>query len=324
MGSVRPLSLHYNTLYEVESGGGRVLIDTGPDYRGAWDTLQQSLDRPPDIVIATHGHIDHASLGARWQAMGVTVAVGADDFGLVETPALHRPGELAAMESYIERSGAPVEIAAEMVAGLRRRYDWASRAAADGYPPGGSSDRWPTPLRFDTFTPLAEAEAADLPRNLQVIRCPGHTPGNLVVVDMEKGRLFSGDQLLPEITPTPAIQAGPGPGTDWRFRSLPAFYASLLRLRDLDFSRCYPGHGKPFSDVRARIDANLRAIDHRTAKLRAVLSESGPQTAWSLSEAIYRRAAGRRPWQILSTIQGHLDLLATQGDGRETPEGWTA
>ncbi len=325
MSSATVVRLHYNTVYALEAGGGRILIDTGPDYRGAWEALESELPWSPDIVITTHGHIDHASLGHRWLAEGVAVAVGADDFGLVETPALHRPGELAAMESYIAKSGAPPEIAAEMVAGLRRRYAWATKTASHHYPPGGSSDRWPTPLRFDTFSPSAAAEAVTLPAGVTVVPSPGHTPGNLVVVDESEGWLFSGDQLLPEITPTPAIQAGPSTAdpSEWRFHSLPAFYASLQRLGHLSLTRCYPGHGEVFDNVAGRIGANLSAIDARSARLRAVLAVDGPHSAWALCEALYRRAAARRPWQILSTIQGHLDLLAVAGEARETPEGWT-
>ncbi len=318
------IRLHYNTVYALEAGGGRILVDTGPDYRGAWESLQAELPWRPDIVITTHGHIDHASLGQRWQSEGVPVAVGEDDFALVETPALHRPGELAAMESYIAESGAPPEIAAEMVDGLRRRYAWATKTASHHYPPGGSSDRWPTPLRFDTFTPDLSAERASLPEGVRVVPSPGHTPGNLVVVVGPEGWLFSGDQLLPEITPTPAIQAGPSLPSegDWRFRSLPAFYSSLQRLRSISLTRCYPGHGETFDNVTERVAANLAAIDARTARLRAVLAADGPLSAWDLCENLYRRAAGRRPWQLLSTIQGHLDLLASQGEARETPEGW--
>lgn len=325
MADVQAIRLHYNVVYAVESGGRRVLIDTGPDYRGAWEELQAALPWTPEIVVVTHGHIDHASLGARWQSIGVPVVAGEADTSLVANPALHRPGELHAMETYVESSGAPEEMAAEMMAGLRRRFDWASRAASDNYPPGGSNDRWPTPLRFEPFKPAACVEETWLAAELEAIMSPGHTPGNLVVVENAEGWLFSGDQLLPEITPTPAIQALPNAGNDgdWRFRSLPAFHASLRRIRDLELTMCFPGHGDPFGDVRDRIDANLVAIDSRTAKVRSLLSQRHPLSTWDLCEALYRRAAARRPWQILSTIQGHLDMLAEAEEVLETPDGWT-
>jgi glyoxylase-like metal-dependent hydrolase (beta-lactamase superfamily II) len=135
-----------------------------------------------------------------------------------------------------------------------------------------------------------------------------------VVVVMAEGWLFSGDQLLPDITPTPAIQwrAGAREG-DSRFRSLPAFAASLERLRGYHFVRCFPGHGEPFGDVRGAIDANLAQIEQRTERVLEALREGGEATLYELCERLYPKAVRRRAWQILATIQGHVDLLEDQG-----------
>lgn len=321
--SVQTIKLHYNTVYAIGTADGLVLIDTGPDYRGAWKEIRAAIPELPVAVVATHGHIDHASLGRRWQEEGVPVLVGRDDAPLVRLPALHRQGEMAAMEAYVESSGAPPEMAAEMIAGLRRRHAWAARAASDDYPPGGSSNHWPSPLRFAQYQPDRAAEDAELPGGLEVVACPGHTPGNLVVVQREEGWLFSGDQLLPGITPTPAVQATADEHAgEWRFRSLPAFYESLSALEHLGLQRCFPGHGEPFHDAGGAIRANLDAIDARSSKVHDALREHRPSSPWSLCELLYRRAALRRPWQLLSTIQGHLDLLEHRGAAHETPEGW--
>jgi glyoxylase-like metal-dependent hydrolase (beta-lactamase superfamily II) len=155
-----------------------------------------------------------------------------------------------------------------------------------------------------------------LPAQLPVLMCPGHTPGNLVLVDEAEGWLFSGDQLLPEITPTPAVQHLPpgqaGRGT-WRFHSLPAFTRSLRELRTRDFVRCFPGHGEPFDNVQEVIDANLTQIEERTEKVAAALRNRGSCSLYALAEDLYPRALRRRFWQIIATVQGHLDLLEDGG-----------
>jgi glyoxylase-like metal-dependent hydrolase (beta-lactamase superfamily II) len=145
-----------------------------------------------------------------------------------------------------------------------------------------------------------------------------------VVVAEEEGHLFSGDQLLPDITPTPGIQFV-REGAGWvRFPSLPRFVASLRRLRGLDLARCYPGHGEPFDDVRAVIDQNLAQVEQRTERVLGVLREAGEARVHGLAERLYPRALQRRWWQIVATVQGHIDLLAEQGEARCEEETWRA
>jgi glyoxylase-like metal-dependent hydrolase (beta-lactamase superfamily II) len=126
--------------------------------------------------------------------------------------------------------------------------------------------------------------------------------------------LFSSDQLLPEFTPTPAIQRyQSATGGPWRFRSFPRFVDSLRRIRDLNASRCYPGHGEPFEDVAAVIDANLAQAEQRTERVREELVSHSGATLYQLAEALYPRALRKRFWQIIATVQGHLDVLEEEG-----------
>jgi glyoxylase-like metal-dependent hydrolase (beta-lactamase superfamily II) len=315
--------MHYNTVYAVESGDSLVLIDTGPDYRGAWEELREGLGpRVPDLVIATHGHNDHASLGAAWQRVGVPVVVGAEDSELVASPNLHRPGELEALQTFARESGAPGPVAAEMAGALQRRFE-ANRRSASVEAYSAASPRWPTGLRFVPFHPDTPAGEATLPGALEIVHCPGHTPGNLVVVERNEGWLFSGDQLLPDMTATPGIQFISDDGAvQRRFRSLPAFLHSLAGLRKWQTSRCFPGHGPEFDDVATTIERNIATIEARTAKVARALSPAQPASAWSICEKLYRLAAYRRPWQLLATIQGHLDLLEERGEAQAVEGGW--
>jgi len=318
---VQRVALAYNNVYVVDTGGGRVMVDTGPDYLGAFEALDRALEgRSPDVVLATHGHVDHAGLGARWQARGVPVSLGAADHELAAGPSAAYLREVALLEAYLDGAGAPAEIAAEALAGLERRKAWARAIATHGaYQPSGRGGRWPTALRYDAFEPSTIGEQSGRLGPLQAVACPGHTPGNVVLVEPGEGWLFSGDQLLPEMTPTPALQRAPGREEAWRFRSLPAFVASLHTIGGRAFTRCYPGHGEPFDDVAGAIAANLAAIEARNEKTWQELRDGGPATVAALSEQLYPRALRRRFWQIISTVQGHLDLL--EDDGRVRLDG---
>ena len=305
---VQRIELGYNNVYRV---GASMLVDTGPDYEGARAALVAETPERPDIVVATHGHLDHAGLGKYWQDAGVPVAMGAADAHLAESPQLSSWGEFEDFVRFVNESGAPAEVGAEVIAGLEQRRVWAKAAAvAADYPSMGRAGRWPTGLRYEHFEPARVVSDGDLVDGLEVLLCPGHTPGNLVLVSREEGWLFSGDQLLPEITPTPSIQPKPpGHEGDWRFRSLPAFVAALERLQSIELSRCFPGHGEPFDNVTETIRTNLLQVEQRTERVREALAALGCPTLYELCESLYPRALRRRFWQIVSTVQGHLDVL---------------
>lgn len=326
MADVQAIPLAYNTVYAVDDGPERVLVDTGPDYLGAGDTLLEALrNRMPGLVVATHGHLDHAGLGRWWQEeQGVPVAIGAGDAHLASAAQLTDRAEFDGFLAWVRSAGAPPEVEREVIHGLELRREWAKAAASEpGYPAVGREHRWPTGLRYQDFVAarLIRDDSA-VGAGLSALVSPGHTPGNLVLVHEAEGWLFSGDQLLPEITPTPAIQAAPGSTGDWRFRSLPAFVASLTRLREMRFERCFPGHGQPFSNVAQVVEANLAQVEQRTEKVAEMLGALGKASVYGLSEAIYPRAVRRRFWQIAATIQGHLDLLEAAGRVRAIEGGY--
>lgn len=323
--SVERVQLAYNNVYFVSDGAELVVIDTGPNYRGAAELILKALaERTPALVVATHGHLDHAGLGQWWQERGVPVLVGAED---VAQTLGHTDRDLTDLEHFVERCGAPPDVTAEVNAGLELRRKWTleMRTAETWREPGDG--RWPTALRYPPFEPSRViGQVTNLPCRLTALPSPGHTPGNLVVVLEGEGpdqtELFSGDQLLPEITPTPAIQFHDGK----RFPSLPRFLESLgiLGERYPSLAHCYPGHGDPFANVSEVIAANLDQARIRSERLYDDLRGGGPATLYAIAERIYPRALRRRFWQIISTIQGQLDVLAEAGRATCDDGLWSA
>jgi len=319
---VEPIRLHYNTLYLVEDGNERVLIDTGPDYVGAWTELQAELrGRTPDRVVATHGHHDHAGMGARWQAAGVPVTLGRADWRYTAGSDEEIDAEHALLAGIVEACGAPEAVVSDALAGLNRRMS-SHKLARKSYPPAGSHPHWPTGLMYQQYEPSAPSEDGLVGAGLRLELLPGHTPGNCVVVHAAEGWLFSGDQLLPDITPTPGLQVDPDSPTHARFRSLPAFRASLTTLRSESFSRCFPGHGQPFDSVAETMEANIAAIDSRTERVLEGLLVAGATSLYALCEQLYPRALRRRFWQIVPTVLGHLDVLVDEGRAVQNGDLW--
>lgn len=309
----------YNNVYLVSEGDALVVIDTGPDYRGAREGLLAALaGRTPSVVVATHGHLDHAGLGAWWQDRGVPVLAGEHD---VAQTLGHTDRDIDDLEKFVAASGAPPLVVAEVQAGLEQRREWSHQMRTSAGWREGGDGRWPTALRYAPFQPGHCVTAAELLAcGLTVAPAPGHTPGNLVVVHHGEGLLFSGDTLLPEITPTPAVQYHDGQ----RFKSLPNFLRSLAELaREPHWTRCYPGHGDPFQSVHGVIESNIEQARVRTERLKQDLRSLGPASLYALAEGMYPRALRRRFWQIISTVQGHLDVLEEAGEARFSDGLWS-
>lgn len=321
MATVERISLAYNNVYLVSEGDELVVIDTGPDYRGAREAILTTLaGRVPMLVIATHGHLDHAGLGEWWQKRGVPVVLGAGDVGQALG---HTDSDIDDLDTYVSAVGAPGDVLTDIRRGLAERRAWSHdmRTRADWREV--DDGRWPTALRYPPFQPARVVSANEaMPCGLRLLLSPGHTPGNLVVVHDSEGWLFSGDQLLPEITPTPAIQFTGGV----RFPSLPRFLDSLESLAQGHpaLARCFPGHGEPFEDVLDTVNANVLQAQQRSERLLEGLRAASPATVYEIAERTYPRAVKRRFWQIIATIQGHLDVLAESGDATLESGRWSA
>ncbi|MGB4862203.1 MAG: MBL fold metallo-hydrolase [Tepidiformaceae bacterium] len=321
MATIERLRMAYNNVYLVRQNGRLVVVDTGPDYRGAREELTTALHgATPELVVATHGHLDHAGLGRWWQSRGVPVAVGLDDEPAVRGETDHDIGRMAA---YVGSIGAPSDVEAGALAGLQQRRAALRAMREPGDWPAATAGRWPSGLRYETFSPERTIAAREeLPCGLTAIPTPGHTPGNLVLVHEADGWLFSGDQLLPEITPTPAIQFHRGE----RFASLPRFLDSLRLLQSIETNlhTCYPGHGEPFERPEGEIEANLALAEQRTERVLELFASEGPGTLYNVAERMYPRALRRRFWPIIATVQGHLDVLAEAGKATCEEGVWSA
>ncbi len=321
---MRSIALGDNTVHLVERGGIRLLVDTGPDFAGAWEALGDGLGGgTPDVVVATHGHHDHAGLGRRWREGGTPVWVGAADGPLTARPLLQSPAETSAMLAWAEGTGAPAATLGHVRERIESRRAAALRAAeAAEYPEDGV--RWPTGLRYPPFEADRLIEGDTEVAGVEVLAAPGHTPGNVVLAVREEGWLFSGDQLLPNVDPLPAIQfVAEGEGLR-RFPTLAHFAASLERLADGHFTRCFPGHGEPFDGAGEAITAALSRIERRCARVRDSLRATGPANVHGLCVRLYPRATERRFWQTASSVQGQLDLLASRNAAREQGGLWEA
>ncbi|WP_030932031.1 MBL fold metallo-hydrolase [Streptomyces sp. NRRL S-646] len=304
--------LGHTLVYVVDTDRGPVLVDTGWDDPASWDTLAEGLAACGTAVgkvygvVITHHHPDHHGLSGKVrEASGAWIAMHAADTAIVRRTRDTRPGRwFAYMTAKLVAAGAPEE----HVAPLR---DAAPRTTLPGFSPA-LPDR-----------EIVPGELLDLPgRRLRAIWTPGHTPGHVCLHLEEQhparlpghGRLFSGDHLLPEITPHIGLYEDPDDTTVTD--PLGDYLDSLERVGRLAPAEVLPAHQHVFADAPARVRELLDHHEERLSGLGSLLVE--PLTPWQVAE----RMEWNRPWaQIpygsrniaVSEAEAHLRRLVKLG-----------
>ncbi|AVH59003.1 MULTISPECIES: MBL fold metallo-hydrolase [Streptomyces] len=303
--------LGYTLVYVVDTDRGPVLIDTGWDDPASWDTLAEGLaacgTAAGEIhgVVITHHHPDHHGLSAKVRkASGAWIAMHAADISIVRRARGTEPGRwFAYMTTKLEAAGAPEEHIAPMRTARPRTLPGLAPALPD--------------------REIVPGELLALPgRRLRAIWTPGHTPGHVCLHLEEEhpaqlpghGRLFSGDHLLPGITPHIGLYEDPDDATVTD--PLGDYLDSLERVARLDPAEVLPAHQHAFADAPFRVRELLAHHEERLTGLLALLTT--PLTPWQLAE----RMEWNRPWDdipygsrniAVSEAEAHLRRLVKLG-----------
>ncbi|MDH6701871.1 MBL fold metallo-hydrolase [Streptomyces griseoviridis] len=310
--------LGHTLVYVVDTDRGPVLVDTGWDDPASWDALTAGLTAcgtsVADLhgVVVTHHHPDHHGLCGRVrEASGAWIAMHEADTAIVRRTRRTRPDRwFTYMTAKLTAAGAPADHVAPLgAAGPRTRLPGLSPALPD--------------------REIVPGELLPLPgRRLRAIWTPGHTPGHVCLHLEEEhparlpgnGRLFSGDHLLPGITPHIGLYEDPEDATVTD--PLGDYLDSLERIGRLAPAEVLPAHQHVFAGAPARVRELLAHHEERLAGLHALLAE--PLTPWQLAV----RMEWNRPWEriphgsrtiAVSEAEAHLRRLVKQGRAEPVP-----
>ncbi|MET9204965.1 MBL fold metallo-hydrolase [Streptomyces bacillaris] len=307
--------LGHTLVYVVDTDRGPVLVDTGWDDPTSWDTLTAGLTAlatsVTDIhgIVVTHHHPDHHGLSGQVRAAsGAWIAMHAADTAIVRRTREAEPGTwLDYLTRKLTAVGAPdthlAPLLAARDAGRLRTLPGLRSAVPD--------------------REIVPGELLDLPgRRLRAIWTPGHTPGHVCLHLEERhpaglpghGRLFSGDHLLPGISPHIGLYEDPDDTevTD----PLGDYLASLERIGRLGVAEVLPAHQHAFTGAGGRVRELLDHHEERLTGLLALLAT--PLTPWELAE----RMVWNRPWEqiphgsrsiAVSEAESHLRRLVKLG-----------
>ena len=283
--------------YAVEANGGLLLIDCGTD----WDEGRRALadgfetlgleESAVHTLLVSHLHLDHVGMAARLtDEIGCRFVMHQRASKLV-----HKyndtPGYLTRLRRIALEHGVPEPLIEPATTFDRPEY---------------------MPLINPPDHTIEDGDLIDLgnSRSLEVVHTPGHEPAHICLRDTRTGILFSGDHVLPRISPVIMYDLDLGD-------PLGDYMGSLQKLIRLSIGLTYPAHGTLIGHGEERARQILLHHDRRLLDM-ADLIRSEDATAWDVMQKSFR--SGLDPMQtrlaFLETVS-HLEHLRLSGRIRE-------
>ena len=287
--------------YLIEADGV-TLVDCGVDWPEGFHALEsgiRALGLDPnsiDRLIVTHLHPDHVGMAPRvselWSCDIVMHERSAERIPRYNDTA----GFAARIADLAVRHGVPDS--------LRRDFtDVATRAPF-----------MPMMRQPDSLVADGDRIALSDSRWLDVLHTPGHEPSHICLRDSLTGILFSGDHVLPRITPVIMIDDD---GVD----VLGDYLASLQRLVDIGIGLTYPAHGGVVDHGSRRAAQISLHHDRRLSGMLDVVSIA-PHTAWEVMIESYRPHLDATEQRLaLRETVSHLEHLRVRSQVASFAEG---
>lgn len=293
-----PGDLVDTNVYLISGGEGWLMVDTGWESPEALSALRSELARGgielKDIssIIITHFHPDHIGLAkATQEESGAKVFLHREEARYVQ-------GKFVFSE-ILERAGkwARVLELSKVERFTTSEFSFPSLPEVNVVLQGGEEIFW-----------------GDL--HLRVIWTPGHSPGHICLYEPRKGLLFSGDHILPSITPNVSLNplSGDNPLRD--------YIDSLKLLRELKVELALPAHEHIFTQVEKRIEELFCHHEERKREVMKVLF-TGEKTPCEVASRISWLWDGRTisysdltpmdKVMALGETLAHLEFLRDEG-----------
>lgn len=302
--------------YVMEDERGIAVVDPGlpgeESFAGLTDRLGRAGYRVGDVhtVVVTHSHPDHFGGAMRLRAESGADILTHETFRTIwDTRELDEHEDSSALD--LNDPDTLVETIERLLA---RPTPWGGRRPG---PPREFIERvrqarLSGDVSYSTPEPsirVAEGQTVMLGRRAwTAIHTPGHTYDHLCLYDPEHGVVFTGDHVLPTITPH---IGGLAPEPD----PLALFFASLRRIADLDgISVALPAHGHPFHDLGGRA---LDIIEHHEDRLD-IIRDATQQLPDGTVNEFMQVLFSERAWGEMaeSETYAHLEHLRELGELR--------
>lgn len=280
-------------VYVMEAGDGLLMLDAGAAWEEGREAISDSMsalgldESAVHTLVVSHLHPDHVALSSRLiEELGCRFVMHERAATLVDRYNDHN-GILDRLEKVAARHGVPdslIKAAADL-----GRPDWYGTIQAPDHS-------------------VVDGEKIDIGsgRHLEVVHTPGHEQAHICLRDSRTGVFFSGDHVLPRISPVIMYEEGVGD-------VLGDYLESLKKLMDMGIGLTYPAHGTIVDHGGGRSRQILLHHDRRLLDM-ANLVRDGDETAWQVMQKSFRPNLDPISARLafLETI-AHLEHLAETG-----------
>jgi len=289
-----PLELPWSTpgnvnVYLLEENDGYVMIDCGVDGSEYLKLLEMHLNQlgitfnDIKLLVGTHMHIDHIGLSQRLREFDIPFALYKNSIDY--------------LDEYNDWS---------------IRFKDLIRMAKNEYTPVSFIDDLKsisTPLYAGKLEKpdilLSEGRVKSIKRNLNVVFTPGHDYSEISLYDEKTKIVFSGDHILPRITPFIPVQ-------NENSNLLKEFLDSLDKVDHLDHEIIAPGHGNIISNPHKRIEQMKLHHQRRSERILGFLKNED-LTGWEISNKLFPRDLDSLNLRLaFQETLAHLHLLKSQ------------
>jgi len=305
------VALDHVNVYLVEGSNSNLLIDTGWNTPEAFSALEEELKTNgfdfKDIsqIVVTHLHPDHYGMAGKIkQLSGAKVALSEIEAGMLDLRYVKLDVLIKKMLQFLGSNGVPQDELPQL-----------------------SEASLPVREFVIPTSPEIKLKAGKKisiePFEFKVLLTPGHSLGHICLYEPKRKFLFSGDHVLPEITPNVGLhpQSGGNP--------LGAFIKSLNDLMKLEVNLVFPGHGSVFSGLGQRIGELLYHHEQRASAIIEVI-QGKRKTAYQVATELpwmtdfdavgfHDMAIWDRRLAVLETL-AHLQFLVSENRAKNIVE----
>ncbi|MBN2062653.1 MAG: MBL fold metallo-hydrolase [Deltaproteobacteria bacterium] len=284
--------LEHLNCYLIKGKEGWLMIDTGWYTPETFNSLKKSLDKLgialTDIatIVVTHIHPDHFGLVGRIRQISPATKLITHKFEgeLIESRYIKFHELRQSMEFLLRRHGVPSSRISELKSSSMPAMEFVSVTFPDSTLYGGE---------------IISTGFYDL----EVIWTPGHSIGHICLYEPKNRFLFSGDHVLPKITPSVAfhIQSGDDPLGD--------YLNALHKIEKLPTKKILPAHEEIFTDIHRRVAEIVKHHENRNEEIRKVIF-NGYHSAWEISSHITWNVRDSK-WTSLSPLTKRLAVMET-------------
>ncbi len=286
--------LEYTNVYLVQGDSGYLLIDAGWNSEEALQVLKNQMNEIgadlKDIsqIVVTHAHGDHYGLAGKLRQLSrAKIALHYLEKDLIASQNIQDidAGKLLQqMSQWFLSNGVPTDESPQLHMWTWRRAGFAPPAIPDITLRGGET------IAAGVFS-------------LQVVWTPGHSPGHICLYEPTQKILFSGDNVLPGITPNISLQ--PHSTTN----PLGNFLNSLNLVKQLAVNLVLPAHEHLFTGLRKRVEEIVHHHEQRCLEILETI-KAKPKTAYEISGGItWMPEFGGVSFQDLAPLERRMAVL---------------